>query len=93
MMFHAVSVFQIPGDVSYYPIKKMRELSRMLIGAVLQNYEDLKQVLDGNKSVQGVTRLSPEKQCALFAKWHSVDVSKLYVNGRRSCGVSSDSGI
>lgn len=40
--------------------KKMRELSRMLIGAVLQNYEDLKQVLDGNKSVQGVTRLSPE---------------------------------
>ena len=41
--------------------KKMRELSRMLIGAVLQNYEDLKQVLDGNKSVQGVTRLSPEK--------------------------------
>ena len=40
--------------------KKMRELSRMLTGAVLQNYEDLKQVLDGNKSVQGVTRLSPE---------------------------------
>lgn len=40
--------------------KKMRELSRMLIGAVLQNYGDLKQVLDGNKSVQGVTRLSPE---------------------------------
>ena len=40
--------------------KKMRELSRMLIGAVLQNYEDLKQVLDGNKSVQGVTRLSPK---------------------------------
>lgn len=40
--------------------KKMRELSRMLIGTVLQNYEDLKQVLDGNKSVQGVTRLSPE---------------------------------
>ena len=40
--------------------KKMRELSRMLIGAVLQNYEDLNQVLDGNKSVQGVTRLSPE---------------------------------
>ena len=40
--------------------KKMRELSRMLIGAVLQNYEDLRQVLDGNKSVQGVTRLSPE---------------------------------
>lgn len=40
--------------------KKMRELSRMLVGAVLQNYEDLKQVLDGNKSVQGVTRLSPE---------------------------------
>ena len=40
--------------------KKMRELSRMLIGAVLQNYEDLKQVLDGNKSVHGVTRLSPE---------------------------------
>ena len=40
--------------------KKMRELSRMLIGAALQNYEDLKQVLDGNKSVQGVTRLSPE---------------------------------
>ena len=40
--------------------KKMREVSRMLIGAVLQNYEDLKQVLDGNKSVQGVTRLSPE---------------------------------
>ena len=40
--------------------KKMRELSRMLIGEVLQNYEDLKQVLDGNKSVQGVTRLSPE---------------------------------
>ena len=40
--------------------KKMRELSRMLIGAVLQNYEDLKQVLDGNKSGQGVTRLSPE---------------------------------
>lgn len=41
--------------------KKMRELSRMLTGAPLQNYEDLKQVLDGNKSVQGVTRLSPEK--------------------------------
>lgn len=40
--------------------KKMRELSRMLIGAALQNYEDLKQILDGNKSVQGVTRLSPE---------------------------------
>lgn len=40
--------------------KKMRELSRMLTGAVLQNYEDLKQVLDGNKSVQGVTRLSTE---------------------------------
>ena len=40
--------------------KKMRELSRMLTGAVLQNYEDLKQVLDGNKLVQGVTRLSPE---------------------------------
>ena len=40
--------------------KKMRELSRMLTGAPLQNYEDLKQVLDGNKSVQGVTRLSPE---------------------------------
>lgn len=40
--------------------KKMRELSRMLTGTVLQNYEDLKQVLDGNKSVQGVTRLSPE---------------------------------
>ena len=40
--------------------KKMRELSRMLTGGVLQNYEDLKQVLDGNKSVQGVTRLSPE---------------------------------
>ena len=40
--------------------KKMRELSRMLIGAVLQNYEDLKQVLDGNKSVQGVIRLSPK---------------------------------
>lgn len=40
--------------------KKMRELSRMLTGVVLQNYEDLKQVLDGNKSVQGVTRLSPE---------------------------------
>ncbi len=40
--------------------KKMRELSRMLIGAALQNYEDLKQVLDGNKSVQGVTRLSSE---------------------------------
>lgn len=40
--------------------KKMRELSRMLTGGVLQNYEDLKQVLDGNKLVQGVTRLSPE---------------------------------
>ena len=46
--------------------KKMRELSRMLTGAVLQNYEDLKQVLDGNKSVQGVTRLSPENGVLYF---------------------------
>lgn len=46
--------------------KKMRELSRMLIGTVLQNYEDLKQVLDGNKSVQGVTRLSPENSVLYF---------------------------